>query len=636
MASVYNLYNRKIKRTCAAILCAVLIITACISHLAAYADSTAGGETVIHVKAGAVGDGKSASSPMGDLYKAIEALSESGGRITVYGRYELASSAGNDGIWGAFVEPSHKGHITISGVDAYLICPENYRYYLSGATTFENIGISGPGALLIAARFNPLCMGDGINIIGFSEGVYLIGGFNGSNSGMKEADLSRDSSVEVRSGKYKYICAYNRGTSSKECTGKADIRISGGQINCVAAGISNNNAMLGNNTMRSLSVTITGGDIFKLCDTDMKSYGTLGSLDLTYEGGSIRHVIFFDTADTSITYTKEAEADAEALLRSFERAGCSGQTPTAQKKIKVACIGDSTTAGSGLSDPDAESYPAILGNMLGDAYEVKNFAEGGRTVLSDSGRAYTDSKSFSESCDYKPDAVLIMLGTNDLAAVSTDEGQKKLYSDILALCERYSSLDSCPAIYLLSPLVRLDDGALDAVIRDVVIPIYKKASEDAGIGFINTHEISEHMTGNFPDSLHPDPAACKYIATYLWGAVTSNKSIGTLYTQGEPHEIIIKHETVVITPPDTDTDDTDDTDNTENTQKDTEPAPADTHRSKDTQNDTAKKEDDSSGAELAAIVAATVVFCAAAAVLILFSRKKSAEDEENSNQDKED
>ena len=38
----------------------------------------------------------------------------------------------------------------------------------------------------------------------------------------------------------------------------------------------------------------------------------------------------------------------------------------ARKRVKVACVGNSITYGIGVSDPDKESYPARLQQMLGD------------------------------------------------------------------------------------------------------------------------------------------------------------------------------------------------------------------------------------------------------------------------------
>ena len=54
----------------------------------------------------------------------------------------------------------------------------------------------------------------------------------------------------------------------------------------------------------------------------------------------------------------------------------------AQKtKLKVACIGDSVTAGYLLSDATNESYPSQLQILMGGQYEVKNFGYSGATLL---------------------------------------------------------------------------------------------------------------------------------------------------------------------------------------------------------------------------------------------------------------
>ena len=39
---------------------------------------------------------------------------------------------------------------------------------------------------------------------------------------------------------------------------------------------------------------------------------------------------------------------------------------SARKRVKVACVGNSITYGIGVSDPDKESYPARLQQMLGE------------------------------------------------------------------------------------------------------------------------------------------------------------------------------------------------------------------------------------------------------------------------------
>lgn len=52
----------------------------------------------------------------------------------------------------------------------------------------------------------------------------------------------------------------------------------------------------------------------------------------------------------------------------------------ARKRVKVACVGNSITYGIGVSDPDKESYPARLQQMLGEAVYGGAFWKAGSYV----------------------------------------------------------------------------------------------------------------------------------------------------------------------------------------------------------------------------------------------------------------
>jgi hypothetical protein len=71
--------------------------------------------------------------------------------------------------------------------------------------------------------------------------------------------------------------------------------------------------------------------------------------------------------------------------------------------IRVACVGDSITEGSG--------YPFQLHMMLGSNYVVANFGVSGSTVSLDSAKPYMNESKFKEALDFNPDIVVIMLQT---------------------------------------------------------------------------------------------------------------------------------------------------------------------------------------------------------------------------------
>src|SRR5262249_35968283 len=81
--------------------------------------------------------------------------------------------------------------------------------------------------------------------------------------------------------------------------------------------------------------------------------------------------------------------------------------PSALAQVKIACIGDSMTFGSGLPDPDTQSYPAVLGSLLGDDFAVRNFGVSGATMLHQGDKPYWTTTAFADSSAWDPDIVII-------------------------------------------------------------------------------------------------------------------------------------------------------------------------------------------------------------------------------------
>lgn len=85
---------------------------------------------------------------------------------------------------------------------------------------------------------------------------------------------------------------------------------------------------------------------------------------------------------------------------------------TTYAQIKVACIGNSITAGSGIKNRDRDSYPSVLGQMLGKEYLVRNYGISGRIVINKGDNPYIKEKAYKDALKFLPDIVIIKLGTN--------------------------------------------------------------------------------------------------------------------------------------------------------------------------------------------------------------------------------
>ena len=120
--------------------------------------------------------------------------------------------------------------------------------------------------------------------------------------------------------------------------------------------------------------------------------------------------------------------------------------------IRVACIGDSITEGFTIAHPDKDGYPADLGRMLADGYDVKNFGAGGTTCTVRGDRPFIhDFRGFYEKATaFDPNVMVLMLGTNDSTPknfVHHDEFEH----DLLAFVDHFEQLDAHPKIVLCLP-----------------------------------------------------------------------------------------------------------------------------------------------------------------------------------------
>ncbi len=113
--------------------------------------------------------------------------------------------------------------------------------------------------------------------------------------------------------------------------------------------------------------------------------------------------------------------------------------------IRVACIGDSITAGVGAAN--GESYPGQLGRMLGGKWEVRNFGVSGSTLLKHGDLPYQKQQAFQAALQYQPQVVIIMLGIND-----TKPQNWKLKDQFSAgyedLVGRFARLPSKPRVFV--------------------------------------------------------------------------------------------------------------------------------------------------------------------------------------------
>ena len=198
------------------------------------------------------------------------------------------------------------------------------------------------------------------------------------------------------------------------------------------------------------------------------------------------------------------------------------QTPKPDA-IRVACIGNSITDGHGIDMATAYGYPALLQKKLGDKYWVKNFGVSGRTMLNKGNQPYMNELAWKDAQAFKPDVVIIKLGTNDSKGINWkygDEFRKDLEQMITTL------LPNKPQIWLCTPICAEKDSwdINDSIIANYIIPIQYEVAKKYGLKLIDLHSLFEGGEElMLTDGIHPNGKGAARLADIIYNQITEQK-----------------------------------------------------------------------------------------------------------------
>lgn len=194
------------------------------------------------------------------------------------------------------------------------------------------------------------------------------------------------------------------------------------------------------------------------------------------------------------------------------------------QKIKVACIGNSITYGSGVENREQNSYPATLGFMLGDDYKVENLGVSGTTLSSTGDIPYVKTEQYKKAMALNPDIVLIKLGTND-SKIQNNKKAQEYINDYNALIKSLKTLPSSPRIIVLTPakcFIPSGDGINDKFITSTIIPVAEAVAYENNLEIINLHNLfgDIQQTHIIPDKVHPSSIGMSIIAKKIYDVIT--------------------------------------------------------------------------------------------------------------------
>ena len=211
--------------------------------------------------------------------------------------------------------------------------------------------------------------------------------------------------------------------------------------------------------------------------------------------------------------------------------------------IRVACIGNSITDGHGIDMATQYGYPAELQKKLGNDYWVKNFGVSARTMLNKGDYPYMNEMAWQDALAFKPDVVIIKLGTNDSKPYNwqhNSEFRQDLEQMVTTLCpalaqpakkgkknksQKSQVSSQKPQIFLCTPIPAFKStwDINDSVIVNGIIPIQKEVAQKYGLRIIDLHtHYANDGDKMLTDGIHPDGKGAQRLAEIIAGEIKNN------------------------------------------------------------------------------------------------------------------
>jgi lysophospholipase L1-like esterase len=190
--------------------------------------------------------------------------------------------------------------------------------------------------------------------------------------------------------------------------------------------------------------------------------------------------------------------------------------------VRVACVGDSITFGATIQNRNEDSYPAQLGRLLGEGWEVGNFGDSGSTLLKQGNRSYWKQDDYEKALAFNPDAVIVMLGTNDTKPRNWDAHSGEFIDDYKALIAGFQALPSKPRIWICKPVPSFPGNwdIADKVLVEEINPKIEQIADETGVGLIDMHAAHAGDADLYPDKVHPNAEGAGKLAATIHETLT--------------------------------------------------------------------------------------------------------------------
>lgn len=174
--------------------------------------------------------------------------------------------------------------------------------------------------------------------------------------------------------------------------------------------------------------------------------------------------------------------------------------------IRISCVGDSITFGI-VPKRLHNAWPVVLGRILGHRYKTLNCGHSGATMLKKGDIPYWKTAQFKWAIHFKPNIVIIMLGTNDTKPWNWDKHGKDFEANTISMINLFKKLPTHPKVYICYPpkILKPSYHIIEANLVRGVIPAITKAAHVTHTPIINVFAKLPGIPKYYDrDGVHPN------------------------------------------------------------------------------------------------------------------------------------
>lgn len=197
-----------------------------------------------------------------------------------------------------------------------------------------------------------------------------------------------------------------------------------------------------------------------------------------------------------------------------------------QKTVRVACIGNSITYGTGIADRTNDSYPSQLQRLLGSNYQVGNFGKPGATLLYHGHRPYVKQEEFKEAIAFKGDIAVMHLGINDTDPRNWPNYRDEFVKDYLSIMDSLRAANPKVRIILarMTPIADRHPRFVSGTKQwhGEIQTAIETVARVSGAELIDFYEPLYPYPYLLSDAIHPNPEGAGILAKTVYSGITGD------------------------------------------------------------------------------------------------------------------